>query len=270
MDYIHQLTLPQHLNKLSQRLYQRSYDIAHYRSVLELLFEARAKITCDVSEVIVNEVFEGNSGLIYKLLQCGGVPVMNNVGKSPLMAAILAGDDHLIMEFVFMNVMCQSDLFPSSEWLQSQVRSLNMIGRPRERHKKMVERMYSQPWSLETMCLVKISTCLGSPANRDMALTATGLPPYLCRKISFQPCDLDYPGLMKLWTETFGSVEEEVESGDGHGSSHVFQTHTYRQQTLCDHCGRVLYGLIRQGLRCGNCRMNIHRWCEASVHAVCY
>lgn len=112
------------------------------------------KITCDVSEVIVNAVLRGDSDLIYKLLQYAGVPVMNSVGKSPLMAAILAGNDHLIMEFVFMNVLCQSDLFPSPEWLQSQVHSLERSGQPRERHKKMVESMYCQPWPLKTMCLV--------------------------------------------------------------------------------------------------------------------
>eukprot|EP00730_Choanoeca_flexa_P006817 TRINITY_DN12228_c1_g1_i2.p1 TRINITY_DN12228_c1_g1~~TRINITY_DN12228_c1_g1_i2.p1 ORF type:complete len:659 (+),score=169.40 TRINITY_DN12228_c1_g1_i2:296-2272(+) len=50
---------------------------------------------------------------------------------------------------------------------------------------------------------------------------------------------------------------------------HVFKTHTYTSPTFCQHCGQLLYGLIRQGVQCGECKMNCHRSCSESVPHLC-
>ena len=41
---------------------------------------------------------------------------------------------------------------------------------------------------------------------------------------------------------------------------HRFAVHNYRRFTWCDHCGSLLYGLIRQGLQCEGTKNNILIW----------
>ncbi|KAG8449369.1 hypothetical protein GDO86_016136 [Hymenochirus boettgeri] len=50
---------------------------------------------------------------------------------------------------------------------------------------------------------------------------------------------------------------------------HKFRDHNYRAPTFCDHCGSLLWGLIKQGLQCKICKMNVHRRCEENVANNC-
>ncbi|XP_051511726.1 protein kinase C eta type-like isoform X2 [Myxocyprinus asiaticus] len=50
---------------------------------------------------------------------------------------------------------------------------------------------------------------------------------------------------------------------------HQFQEHNYRVPTYCNHCGSLLYGLMKQGLHCKSCKMNIHKRCEQNVAPNC-
>jgi len=50
---------------------------------------------------------------------------------------------------------------------------------------------------------------------------------------------------------------------------HRFSVHTYRRFTWCDHCGSLLYGLIRQGLQCEVCYINVHKRCQSNVANNC-
>lgn len=45
--------------------------------------------------------------------------------------------------------------------------------------------------------------------------------------------------------------------------------HNYKRFTFCDHCGSLLYGLIRQGLQCEVCSMNVHKRCHKNVANNC-
>uniref|UniRef100_S4RCC4 Protein kinase C epsilon n=1 Tax=Petromyzon marinus TaxID=7757 RepID=S4RCC4_PETMA len=50
---------------------------------------------------------------------------------------------------------------------------------------------------------------------------------------------------------------------------HKFSIHNYKVPTFCDHCGSLLWGLLRQGLQCKVCKMNVHRRCEQNVAPSC-
>uniref|UniRef100_A0A8C6WZG3 Protein kinase C n=1 Tax=Neogobius melanostomus TaxID=47308 RepID=A0A8C6WZG3_9GOBI len=50
---------------------------------------------------------------------------------------------------------------------------------------------------------------------------------------------------------------------------HRFKYHNYRSPTFCDHCGSLLWGLYRQGLKCEECAMNVHTTCQQKVANLC-
>lgn len=52
---------------------------------------------------------------------------------------------------------------------------------------------------------------------------------------------------------------------------HQFQTYNFKSPTFCDHCGSMLFGLLRQGLKCqsSNCNVNVHHKCEKLVARLC-
>lgn len=49
-------------------------------------------------------------------------------------------------------------------------------------------------------------------------------------------------------------------------NQHRFKIHTYTSLTYCDCCSGLLWGIVRQGLKCEMCDMNSHEKC-ASVAA---
>ncbi|KAM4740183.1 LOW QUALITY PROTEIN: protein kinase C delta type-like [Anableps anableps] len=50
---------------------------------------------------------------------------------------------------------------------------------------------------------------------------------------------------------------------------HRFSYYNYRAPTFCDHCGSLLWGLVRQGLKCDACNMNVHSYCQIKVANLC-
>uniref|UniRef100_UPI00358EB390 protein kinase C delta type-like isoform X3 n=1 Tax=Myxine glutinosa TaxID=7769 RepID=UPI00358EB390 len=50
---------------------------------------------------------------------------------------------------------------------------------------------------------------------------------------------------------------------------HRFKDKTYHSPTFCEHCGTLLWGVVKQGLKCEECGMNVHRKCMSKVANVC-
>uniref|UniRef100_A0A8C5AMS4 Protein kinase C n=1 Tax=Gadus morhua TaxID=8049 RepID=A0A8C5AMS4_GADMO len=50
---------------------------------------------------------------------------------------------------------------------------------------------------------------------------------------------------------------------------HRFRMHNYMSPTFCDHCGSLLWGLVKQGLKCEECCMNVHHKCQDKVANLC-
>lgn len=50
---------------------------------------------------------------------------------------------------------------------------------------------------------------------------------------------------------------------------HALSVHSYKAPTFCDFCGEMLFGLVRQGLKCEGCGMNYHKRCIIKVPNNC-
>ncbi|CAG06779.1 unnamed protein product, partial [Tetraodon nigroviridis] len=50
---------------------------------------------------------------------------------------------------------------------------------------------------------------------------------------------------------------------------HRFKSHNYMSPTFCDHCGSLLWGLVKQGLKCEVVSMNVHHKCQDKVANLC-
>lgn len=50
---------------------------------------------------------------------------------------------------------------------------------------------------------------------------------------------------------------------------HTLSVHSYKAPTFCDYCGEMLFGLVRQGLKCEDCNLNFHKRCISKVPDNC-
>ena len=53
------------------------------------------------------------------------------------------------------------------------------------------------------------------------------------------------------------------------GFKHNFSVHTYFSPTFCIHCTGLLWGLIKQGVKCKQCGINAHKHCKNRVVVEC-
>uniref|UniRef100_UPI00358F981D serine/threonine-protein kinase D3-like isoform X2 n=1 Tax=Myxine glutinosa TaxID=7769 RepID=UPI00358F981D len=58
-------------------------------------------------------------------------------------------------------------------------------------------------------------------------------------------------------------------SDDFQTKPHTLLVHSYKAPTFCDQCGEMLWGLVRQGLKCDGCGMNYHKRCAFTIPNNC-
>ena len=70
---------------------------------------------------------------------------------------------------------------------------------------------------------------------------------------------------MELRRRPVHEEEKQVAMED----SHCFKTTNFKRPTWCDHCGKMIWGLYKQGESCSECGIKIHHKCHSSVPHSC-
>ncbi|XP_056446298.1 protein kinase C eta type [Gadus chalcogrammus] len=71
------------------------------------------------------------------------------------------------------------------------------------------------------------------------------------------------PGMKKI------KKEQSTNQGFSINVPHKFSSHSFKAPTFCDHCGSLLWGIVKQGLHCKICKMNVHIRCKGNVAPSC-
>ncbi|GBM48790.1 Serine/threonine-protein kinase D3 [Araneus ventricosus] len=58
-------------------------------------------------------------------------------------------------------------------------------------------------------------------------------------------------------------------SYDAQMRAHSLMLHSYKSPTFCDFCGEMLFGLVRQGLKCEGCGLSFHKRCVYKIPNNC-
>ncbi len=61
----------------------------------------------------------------------------------------------------------------------------------------------------------------------------------------------------------------KVRNADFQIKPHSLFVHSYKSPAFCDFCGQMLFGLVRQGLKCEGCGVNCHKRCAYKIPNNC-
>lgn len=116
---------------------------------------------------------------------------------------------------------------------------------------------------LEALDAARPSSTLGGAATPNIFITADdcGDPiggNYLQMPRKDRSCS--WSG-RPLWMEIAEATRVKV--------PHTFQVHSYKLPTVCQHCKKLLKGLLRQGMQCRDCKYNCHKKCSEHVAKDC-
>ncbi|VDO96943.1 unnamed protein product [Soboliphyme baturini] len=63
--------------------------------------------------------------------------------------------------------------------------------------------------------------------------------------------------------------EAEPPDSTNFGLPHTFVVHTYKKPTVCKYCNNLLVGIVKQGLQCRDCKVNVHKKCASALSSDC-
>lgn len=78
-----------------------------------------------------------------------------------------------------------------------------------------------------------------------------------------------YPSPLAVNNSSLSSRLEELNNAPQIVYPHNLSVHSYKSPTFCDFCGEMLFGLVRQGLKCDGCSQNYHKRCVVKVPNNC-
>ncbi|XP_064603688.1 serine/threonine-protein kinase D3-like isoform X2 [Liolophura sinensis] len=77
------------------------------------------------------------------------------------------------------------------------------------------------------------------------------------------PVDVKEGGLVELVLSAQTTMEElQIRP-------HLLYVHSYKSPHFCDFCGEMLFGLVKQGLKCDGCGLNFHKRCAYKIPNNC-
>ncbi|XP_044728006.1 protein kinase C isoform X2 [Chrysoperla carnea] len=91
----------------------------------------------------------------------------------------------------------------------------------------------------------------------------------VCTCVVHKRCHLSVVTKCPGMKDENNSQTSQPGSGFSVNIPHRFVVHTFKRFTFCEHCGSLLYGLLRQGLQCEVCNMNVHKRCQKNVPNNC-
>ena len=100
----------------------------------------------------------------------------------------------------------------------------------------------------------------------DPTLLFHGVQCRLCRIAVHKRCY----GLIKFPCSNAGlQTAKQTNARLDLGLRHNFESFTFASPTFCDHCGTMLYGLHKQGVKCTSCHITAHKRCIKYIGDMC-
>ncbi|CAJ0956589.1 unnamed protein product, partial [Mesorhabditis belari] len=93
-------------------------------------------------------------------------------------------------------------------------------------------------------------------------------PPTLAHQMtSFSP---SIPQMSAPYHEEIPSPSQQHHPSSPYALPHTFAVHNYKTLTVCKVCDKMLFGIMKQGMRCRDCKVNVHKKCAGLLPPNCH